>query len=409
MSDENQISQFSSGCSDTMNMKKVIFVSVVVLSLVQKSGEHLAGEYLNYFQDIYFHTNISELTEKCSELFRDGNFTQRIYFDASAKLPEGIDHGSYFDLGNFDECYNHVEYDNDDTQYGKYCLGFMGIGNSSEFPLIKLTFEKDGYFGVYTGFCLSSHCTKEDFSKIFYKHSFAEDRCFSRITDKKITTGGYSTIALIAVVAAIIVCSTLYDLALRYAVKEAAHPSLVIFSALKNSKKVFATSNNPNQILCLNGIRSISMMWIISHHEFLINILGPIGNYNEVVKFYYKTGDLLLNQTPLSVDSFLTLAGILTAYTLMKRKEIKLIECYVHRYFRLTPALLMMVLVSGTLFDKMGNGPLWWMMEVFPADCGNNWWKLLLYIQNYLCPSEWCVSHAWYLAVDMQCYVIAAV
>ncbi|KAG5870003.1 hypothetical protein JTB14_018075 [Gonioctena quinquepunctata] len=392
-----------------MNIKNVIFVFVAVLSLVEKSEEHLAGEYLNYFQDIYFHTNISELTEKCSELFRDGNFTEKIYFDASAKLPEGIDHGRFFDLGNFDECYNHVEYNNEDTQYGKYCLGFMGIGNSSEFPLIKFQFEKDGYFGVYTGFCLSSHCTKEDFSKVFYKHSFAEERCVSKITDKKMTSGGYSTITLIAIIATMIICSTLYDMVLRYAVKEPAHPSLVIFSAMKNSEKVFATSNNPNQILCLNGIRSISMMWIISHHEFLTKIAGPIGNYNEVVKFFYTTGDLLLHQTPLTVDSFLTLAGILTAYTLMKKKEINLIECYIHRYFRLTPALMMMVLVTGTVYTEIGNGPLWWGSEIRSADCGNNWWKLLLYIQNYLCPTNQCVRQAWYLAVDMQCYVIAAV
>ncbi|KAG5876020.1 hypothetical protein JTB14_026226 [Gonioctena quinquepunctata] len=391
-------------------MEKCIFVFVVVLSLAQKSNENLAGDYLKYFQDIYFQTNISGLSEKCSELFRDGNFTQKIYFDASAKLPEGIDHGSFFDLGNFDECYNHVEYSNEDTQYGKYCLGFMVIGNSSEFPLIKLTFEEDGYFGVYTGFCLSSHCTEEDFSKVFYKHSFAEERCASKITDKKMTSGGYSTITLMAIMATMIFCSTLYDMALRYAVKEPAHPSLVIFSAMKNSEKVFATSNNPNQILCLNGIKSISMMWIISYHEFITNIVGPIGNYNEVVKFYYTTGDFLFHQTSLmAVDSFLTLGGILTAYTLMKKKEINLIECYIHRYFRLTPAIMMMVLVTGTLFTQMGNGPLWWSSEIGSADCENNWWKLLLYIQNYLCPEDMCVFQAWYLAVDMQCYVIAAV
>ncbi|KAG5876018.1 hypothetical protein JTB14_026224 [Gonioctena quinquepunctata] len=57
----------------------------------------------------------------------------------------------------------------------------------------------------------------------------------------------------------------------------------------------------------------------------------------------------------------------------------------------------------------MGNGPLWWSLEKKSADCGNNWWKLLLYIQNYFGPTNQCVAQAWYLAVDMQCYVIAAV
>lgn len=48
-------------------------------------------------------------------------------FDASTKVPSGVFNFVAFDLGNFDECYNLEEVINDETVYGKYCLGTIPI------------------------------------------------------------------------------------------------------------------------------------------------------------------------------------------------------------------------------------------------------------------------------------------
>uniref|UniRef100_A0A2A4JGE1 Uncharacterized protein n=1 Tax=Heliothis virescens TaxID=7102 RepID=A0A2A4JGE1_HELVI len=42
------------------------------------------------------------------------------------------------------------------------------------------------------------------------------------------------------------------------------------------------------------------------------------------------------------------------------------------------------------------------------ADCRRNWWRHLLYINNYYYDSE-CMVHSWYLAADMQLYITALV
>nr|XP_023019406.1 nose resistant to fluoxetine protein 6-like [Leptinotarsa decemlineata] len=150
------------------------------------------------------------------------------------------------------------------------------------------------------------------------------------------------------------------------------------------------------------------MAWIICHHEFLLSMLGPVGNFYEVIQTYYSPTTMFLHQTPLSVDSFLTLAGILTAYTLMKRKKINVIENYVHRYFRLTPVIGMVILMLATLYTNVGEGPFWAETSRVSNSCRDNWWTFFLYIENYI-PAESCIPQGWYLGVDMQCYIVAVI
>lgn len=70
---------------------------------------------------------------------------------------------------------------------------------------------------------------------------------------------------------------------------------------------------------------------------------------------------------------------------------------YVHRYLRLTPLLIAVVLFSITLLRFFGSGPLWPMLtNTISNQCEKYWWSTLLYIQNYENPTEICVSHVLY-------------
>ncbi|GFY61523.1 nose resistant to fluoxetine protein 6 [Trichonephila inaurata madagascariensis] len=64
-----------------------------------------------------------------------------------------------------------------------------------------------------------------------------------------------------------------------------------------------------------------------------------------------------------------------------------------------------------TLFTYTGSGPLWPTYDTNPV-CRKYWWWDLLYINNFL--PEWrqclylqCLIVNWYLAVDMQLYVLS--
>lgn len=112
---------------------------------------------------------------------------------------------------------------------------------------------------------------------------------------------------------------------------------------------------------------------------------------------------------------------------------------YFHRILRLTPLLAIAVLISVTLIKYAGTGPRWpIVMGLLGHHCEVNWWKTLLYVQNYVTPDAMvssangsgngqvsrvvqrkrrfflmrrsyfqCFGHSWYLAVDMQLFVLS--
>lgn len=49
--------------------------------------------------------------------------------------------------------------------------------------------------------------------------------------------------------------------------------------------------------------------------------------------------------------------------------------------YRLTPSLMVMMLIYVSLIKYMGSGPLW--ETYWPVKCDELWWKHMLYINNY--------------------------
>lgn len=57
---------------------------------------------------------------------------------------------------------------------------------------------------------------------------------------------------------------------------------------------------------------------------------------------------------------------------------------YLHRFLRLTPVLMMTMLIQFTFVAKIGRGPFWAQMNYGIQDCADYWWSMLLYVQNYV-------------------------
>jgi peptidoglycan/LPS O-acetylase OafA/YrhL len=82
---------------------------------------------------------------------------------------------------------------------------------------------------------------------------------------------------------------------------------------------------------------------------------------------------------------------------------------YVHRYIRLTPAFILVMLFSVYLTPYFGHGPLYPVQKGFEPDkCrAGNWWIAFLYIGNFFKSNDICLGITWYLYDDMQFYWIA--
>lgn len=87
-----------------------------------------------------------------------------------------------------------------------------------------------------------------------------------------------------------------------------------------------------------------------------------------------------------AIDVFFFLSGFLAAYILLKKMypqggRINVLLVYFHRYFRLIPSVLGIMLVSVFLFARLGDGPMWntTTYEVV-ANCDKYWWVNLLFV-----------------------------
>ncbi|KAK7495729.1 hypothetical protein BaRGS_00012949 [Batillaria attramentaria] len=128
---------------------------------------------------------------------------------------------------------------------------------------------------------------------------------------------------------------------------------LVAFSVYTNGTKQLSTHQPPGSLTCIHGIRFLSMTWVVLGHTFLspMQTGGKDGHW-------------------------------------------------------LTPAYMLVIMVYVCLSPYWGKGPLW--PDIPDRDfCENNWWTNLLYINNIVRTKEMCLAQSWYLANDMQFYILS--
>ena len=195
---------------------------------------------------------------------------------------------------------------------------------------------------------------------------------------------------------------------------------LAAFSLFKTVPMILATKQPPTAITSLNGIRVLSMFWVILGHTFVwiqtsILLKNPIKFITTIPQrfsFQAVFGGFF------AVDSFFLLSGTLVAYLTLREMEKKkgrfpFLTYYLHRYLRLTMVYAFVLFFWWTLTVYFGNGH-WWKAIVGPESvqmksCEKYWWTNLLYINNFY---PWrlnyeCMGWSWYLANDMQFYVLA--
>lgn len=76
-------------------------------------------------------------------------------------------------------------------------------------------------------------------------------------------------------------------------IAEAVHSILLAFSVYTNGQKMLKISDNSGQILCINGIKVLSMLWVITGHRF-IQTAGGVLNPSDTVKVLFDCNQLLL-------------------------------------------------------------------------------------------------------------------
>lgn len=78
------------------------------------------------------------------------------------------------------------------------------------------------------------------------------------------------------------------------------------------------------------------------------------------------------------------------------------------RYCRITIPLAAAILFNVAIYMHLSDGPFWKLVgDKLTNFCVEGWWTNLIYLANYLRPTQLCFGHSWYLMVDMQLYVLS--
>eukprot|EP01083_Nonionella_stella_P082325 227212_1 len=183
----------------------------------------------------------------------------------------------------------------------------------------------------------------------------------------------------------------------------------------------------------LDGMRVLSMSWVILGHSFMYFFLnlGSNGlalfpmfpgapNSTQHTYLVNKLPNILIQYAFYSVDTFFWLSGLLAAFSIYRNvkrlgentKWYKWIPmAYVTRYLRIVPMMMFAVLLQWKVLDQLPSGPHTTSRDENNALCSDNWWKLLLLQANLWLTKDnsdalSCMGHLWYLQVDWQCYLL---
>ena len=284
--------------------------------------------------------------------------------------------------------------------------------------------------------CIPSSCTESDLSTSFnlflqknslgYSVPFIQN-CHTAEEETELMAEDWVMVGIISFFALLTIIGTLVDISCRYfsnAFCTSKHIQVLQgFSLYSNTLMLLSTQQPKADALpCINGIRFMSTAWIIILHvygKFKPIIAPPVVDtltFNDPTGPFYGNILFFAILSPNAVDSFFfigsTLLSYLHLYQLDKYKggNVKFwFKYYVHRYIRLTGVYAVCIGLTSSLFKFLATGPSSFIVTYQVKNCKENWWKNLLYINNYNDIKEACFAHAWYLAVDFQFYLISPI
>ncbi|KAH8278500.1 hypothetical protein KR018_004096 [Drosophila ironensis] len=343
--------------------------------------------------------------------------------DSWGSLPSGILAGNFYDLGNYDECLNINAATSQTTAVrGKYC--FLSI---SPIQLVGIQNPLAGALKLKIATCFPASCSASHMDqfigqlvqRILNLNISSSAIGISESTCQTIEREPHDAlticiIVILSVMASVVLLFTLYDYLLCHNQEEL--PILVkVFSARVASRALFRvveSNSNPNVIDCLNGIRCMSLFWVVYAHEYSVMYSGPVSNFFYVITWSTLPYSSFIQHGFFSVDSFLFLGGLLVSLIslrLMEKSNGKLNVplMYLHRIIRILPLLAIAIPVYMKIMPLMARGPLFHDGFSGLEACESNWFWSLLFVQNYI--NDSCLGHTWYLGIDMQLFILSPI
>ena len=292
---------------------------------------------------------------------------------------------------------------------------------------------------VAFGRCIPDSCSEQDLSASMsyfmqkltgFDTTLYVSSCHSQDEEIPYTAGEWSFISVCVLFGILIFTGTMIDISIKYLKAGFFNKRLVQifqgFSFYRNTLKIFATDVRKDSLTSINGIRFLSMTWVLFGHAFGA-FTNQIPTTNGMV-MYDKDGPIwgslafqAMEQAYPSVDTFFMIGACVLTYSTLKQLDKQKggnfkfwIMFYVHRYLRLTAVYAMVIFFTATLWKHFATGPQSTYVDYDVSSCQKSWWINLLYVNNFQLQwheysSHYCIGQGWYLANDMQFFIISPI
>jgi peptidoglycan/LPS O-acetylase OafA/YrhL len=362
--------------------------------------------------------------------------------DAMGKIGPGIMEGNLYARGAYDECFDVG------PGYTEYCIGDVSLQLPPQVPLkspIPLKWN--------LGMCVPRGCTPEDVAYavevVTYGLADASLSTLSCKSTKKppFNAGAIVMIIVCFIIGFVVIGATAFDYVqqsrneaeksgqfqdgsektplLRNGTAIAKKPRRVkaeefitAFSLLKVLPQILSMKQPPSAITSINGLRVITMFWVILAHTHFLALETDLDNITHLISTMSRFSFQPLCNAFFAVDTFFVMSGLLVTYLSMRQMKRKkgrfpFLTYYLHRYLRLTPTYAFVLFFIWLLIMHLADGPIYprvaWEESAGYQNCKRYWWTNLLYINN-IYPwkmNDGCIYWSWYLANDMQFYVFS--
>ncbi|XP_060524969.1 nose resistant to fluoxetine protein 6-like isoform X2 [Cylas formicarius] len=271
---------------------------------------------------------------------------------------------------------------------------------------------------------LIQNCYNSKFSEFGFEGQITDLNCETNFSKYKVDIYDKTLGAMLLGYIGLTIIASIYEGVARYKDKKAYYQSCQIgvglylsaFSIPKNWYRLRTINNDPHvkKLRSIQGMRFYTMICVIMTHTLMTFFGGPVSNpqYSE-----QSTKDILnmfLVNGWFAIQTFFVISGWLLSFNFFKmlerhsRVNMKFIFfAIINRYFRLSPAVAVMAVIHSTWLIHLARGPFWdfFVGEEY-RNCRRNWWTNLLYINNYIYSDEMCMQQTWYIASDMQLFIV---
>ncbi|XP_069125479.1 nose resistant to fluoxetine protein 6-like [Argopecten irradians] len=379
--------------------------------------------------------------------------------DATGKLSSGLMDGNLFWPGSYDECLSLNAAGKFD---GRYCTATISLAS-----VLGAVFPITSAINLNLGVCMPDSCTAKEINTVLNtilgllplganKLQTVQTKCHERAEYDDLAIAGFTVCGVFGV---LMLLSTLFDVMYNYhqrkSTKTVPHENgtspeskyqvngdvvekpkaptqpgilaklAMTFSVYTNGKKLLSTEQG-------GGALSASISWVVLGHSFSSPLsMLPIGSLF-LVGLLATRGSVCTSTSELSDSSGENLSGTRLgrfpgnlafpgrfcdfpiskkllmdesnddfAGLMMEKKDAALIVLSntfdISMFTRLTPAYMLVLFLEKSLFRYVGDEP----------NCRETWWTNLLYINNLYNRRKMCFGWSWYLANDMQFYVVS--